>query len=283
VDLRASITGDITLDGEPGLPEGDPNAVKVTGQLALQKGSLVVYRHTIRIDEDSDNIIRFSGKPGDLVPTFTGRGVLILPNVLKGGDVFSTSNSTTGSPGVPSIGGGISAHESRDLKVFFNFNAVRLTPDMKSEKDVTLSSEPPRSPEEILRYLLGGVGDVLAGQGDIGDVAANELIGFGSSWVSRQLEDALGVDALTFGGSPKDVNNPFYMNVEKELNPELSVTYFRNFFSTANQQEEIGLKYRPFRQALDSNLQGLEFHVNFNNDAFRGAGSEFMFTWTKRF
>jgi hypothetical protein len=283
VDLRASITGDLMLSGIPGLPEGNRDGLRVRGDLHLQKGSLLIYRHTIRLDEDTDNILRFSGEPGDFMPSFTGRGVIILPNVLNGGDVFSTSGNTPGSPGVPSIGNGISARESRDLKVFFNFNGVKLSPDLKGEKDVTLTSDPPRSQEEILRYLVGGVGDLLAGQGDLGDVAQGELIGFGSNWVSRQLEDALGVDALTFGGSPKDVNNPFYMNVEKELNPELSVTYFRNFFSTSNQQEEIGLKYRPFRQALDSNLQGLEFHVNFQNDAFRGTGSEFMFTWTKRF
>jgi hypothetical protein len=283
VDLRAGIVGDVTLNGIPGLPLGDPDALRVMGELRLTKGSLVVYRHTIRIEEGGNNILRFSGRPGDITPSFSGRGVIILPNVLNGGDVVNAGSGTPGAPAMPSIGGGMGSRGSRDLKIFFNFNNVKLSPDMSGENTVTLSSEPPRTQEEILRYLAGGVGDLLAGDSAFSDVAEDELIGFGSSWVSRQLEDALGVDALTLGGTPNDVDNPFFVNVEKELNPEVSLTYFRNFFSAANQQEEIGLKYRPFRQQLDSNLQGLELQINFQNDAFRGTGSEFMFTWNKRF
>jgi hypothetical protein len=208
--------------------------------------------------------------------------VLVLPNVLEGGDVITSGTPGEIRPQLPSSGAS-GARTSRDLRVYFTLRDVKLTPDNDTPPSVTLSSDPPKSPEQILRYLLGGVGDLFSGQGDLTDIAEGELIGFGSSWVSRKIEDALGIDSLRFGGSPTNEDNPFYVDIEQELTPEVSITYYKNFFSSTNQQQEIGLKYRPFREQLDNKLQGLQLEVNLQDDMLRGRGSELMFTWSTRF
>jgi autotransporter translocation and assembly factor TamB len=283
VDLRAQITGDLTLNGVPGLPPGYSDGLRIAGQVVLTTGSMTLYRHTIRLDESMQASLRFRGEPGDLIPAITARGVLVLPNALRGtGDVI-----TTGGIGATARRG------SQDLTIYVTLNNLKLSAGEVSTGDlfgdpsqtpaISLTSEPPLGEDQIMRYLIGGVGDLLTGQGDFADVAGSELVGFGSSWISRQLEEALGVDVFSIGGNPLDTDNPFYVNVEKELSPQLSISYYKNFFSSTNQQEEYGLKYRPFRGEADNNMQDLQIEVNFLRDELLGSGSEFMFTWQRRF
>jgi hypothetical protein len=244
---------------------------------------MTLYRHAIRLDESMQASLRFRGEPGDMIPAITARGVLVLPNALRGtGDVLETSG----------IGGG-ARRGSEDLTVFVTLNNLKLRPGEISTGDllgdptqtpaISLTSDPPLSEDQIMRYLIGGVGDLLSGQGDFADVAGSELVGFGSSWISRQLQEALGVDVFSIGGNPLSTDNPFYVNVEKELTPQLTISYYKNFFSSTQQQEEWGLKYRPFRGEADNNMQDLQVEVNFVRDEQLGSGSEFMFTWTRRF
>jgi len=268
------VVGAITLRGVPGIWErSDPDALRVDGALELPKGSMRLYRHIVRL-EPGGNRLTFTNEPGDMYPYLTATAVLELPRVLADTELASLGQG--GANG--SSGGGT----RRDLLVYFSFANHKLDPSSEPIEEVRLTSEPPLPEDKILQYLLGGAADMLTGSGDLQQFAQEELLAFGSSFISRYIEDELNLEAFRFGGSG-DEDNPYYMDLEKELTPGFSVTYYRDFFSEANMTEEYGVKYKILEQRVGNRYNNVELELNFQQSEFRGSGSEFMFTWNTRF
>jgi hypothetical protein len=268
VDLKANLQGELTLNGVWGKFSG-PDALSVLGDLSVPKGSMRLYRHVIRL-ENQVNRLSFAGEPGDLVPYFTGVGELILPGVLTGSEI------ATGAPGQSTL-----IKAGGDLKVRFSFNRVKLDPSADFLNNVGLSSEPPLGKEQIM-LLLGGVGELVAGQEGLSQAAESEALGYGMSFISRAIERQFDLEQFNLGGSGS-ADNPYYMQVEKAVSPDVSLTYFRNFFAQTGQQEEFGVKYNLFKQQQGNRYQNVDLKLNFQQGALGRSGSEFMFVWTTRF
>ena len=266
----------------PGLViNGIPNALlaqdqlSIKGTIIIDKGTLRAYTHTLRMDESGRTRLHFTGMTtsAGLYPFFSGRASTVLKNALRG--------ETTQQVGL--------TQSNTDLRVFFDFDNVQLNPSMdmmgNSEglmNKVRLSSEPPRSPNDIKVYLLGGVGTLLSGDADISDVAAQELLGLGSNFLSGQLEKGLDLDSVTIGGSGA-IDNPFHVGAEKDINDRLRVGYFRNFYDSLGSSEEVSFTYKLFEQQVGSRYKGLNLQLNVQDDALRGSGSEVMLQYTFSF
>jgi len=138
------------------------------------------------------------------------------------------------------------------------------------------------SEEKILTYMFGQAASVLTGSGDLSQFAQEELQAFGASFISRYIEDQLDLAAFRVGGTGSE-DNPYFMDLEKEVTPGFSVTYYRDFFSQSYQSEEYGVKYRILDQISGDRYNNVDLEVNFTQGGFRGTGSEFMFTWNTRF
>lgn len=302
LDLRADLVGDLMLYGQPGqLDARLPHPFRIIGDLKLLNGTMRFYRHFIKLHDENSHLA-FMGAPGEVYPYLTTKGSMVLPRVLTGNETFETSGAQLST--TPS------AASSRDLTIFFAFTKHKLDPtvyyvcpdhpDVKrnspgicpidgkelKREDYTeamqLSSEPPMSEDRILTYLLGGAVDVLTGSGDLGQFAEGELLGFGSSFISRAIADEFNLAALRLGGTGSD-DNPYYIDMEKEITPAFSVTYYRDFFSETSQTEEYGIRYKILESQQGSRYDGIELELNFQDNSFTGPESEFMFTWTMRF
>jgi hypothetical protein len=273
LDMRAQLVGSVILRGVPGIAgRNDPDALRIEGALEMPTGSMRLYRHIVRLDPGASRLT-FTNAPGDFFPYLTAKATLELPRVLTGGEVYTSSGGLNGA--------GTSAQRG-DLRVFFALANHKLDPSSEPVEAVQLSSDPPLSEDQILQYLLGGAANVLTGSGDLSQFAQEELVAFGSSFISRYIEDQLNLAAFRIGGTGDD-DNPYFMDVEKELSPGFSVTYYRDFFSETYQKEEYGVKYRILEQRSGDRYNNVELEVNFIEGDFRGTGSEFMFTWNTRF
>ena len=269
-DLRARLNGDITLRGRPGVKEG-ADKFEIAGTLDLPEGSLFVYRHTIRLDSSTRNYLSFTG--GDVFPYFTGRGAVVLPNVLAQADL-GTAQTITGMQQTQ-------MGSERDLTVYFAFNNVRLgggSEQMMNE--VALSSQPPLPVDKIQTYLLGGAGELLAGRGDFGEIAQGELVGLGTSFISREIERMFDLQAFRLGTGE---GGSYYTYVEKGLTDDVSLSYYKDFFSQTGQKEQWGVKYQLYNAVSGSRYQNLTLNVNFTERGTGASGSEFMFQWNTRF
>jgi len=244
--------------------------MSVRGDLTVPKGSMRLYRHVIRL-ENQANRLSFTGDPGDLFPYFTGVGAVILPKVLTGNEI------ATGAPGQSTL-----VKAGGDLKVLFHFNRVKLDTKSGDLEKITLSSEPPLPADQIERLLAGGVGELIAGQEGLSEAAQSEALGYGMTFISRAIERQFDLEQFNLGGSGS-AENPFYVEMEKAVSPDVSLTYFRDFFSQTGQQEEFGVKYNLFKQQQGNRYQNIDLKLNFQQGAVGRSGSEFMFVWTTRF
>ena len=145
-----------------------------------------------------------------------------------------------------------------------------------------LSSEPPLPADQIRNYLLGGVSDVMAGRTEITEFAESELYSYGTGFISRALETTFDLEAFRFGGTGS-ADNPFYIDMEKDVSDKLTFTYYRDFFNQTGQSEEFGLRYNLLKGMYDGNYQNLDLTVNFEEGGFTGSEREFMFEWQVRF
>ncbi len=269
-DLNAKLNGDITLRGRPG-QKTDPDKFQINGTLDLPEGSLFVYRHTIRLDSATHNYLSFTG--GDIFPYFTGRGALVLPNVLSQADMGAAQD--VGVLQQTQMG------SARDLTVYFNFPNVRLGSSSEQlMSQVQLSSQPSLSDEKIRTYLLGGAGELLAGHGDFGDIAEGELVGLGTSFISREIERMFDLQAFRVGAGE---GGSYYTYVEKDLTDDVSLSYYKDFFSQTGQKEQWGVKYQLYNMTAGSRYQNLTLNVNFTERGSGASGSEFMFQWNTKF
>jgi hypothetical protein len=269
-DLKAQLNGSIILHGRPGV-QTPPDKFEISGRLQLPEGSLFIYRHTIRLDKNYGNFLSFSG--GELFPYLTARGALVLPNALAGEDLGAAQTVT----------GVEQAHigNERDLTVYFTFNNVRLgTNQEQLTNELQLSSQPPLDTAKIQKYLLGGAGELLAGRGDFGEIAQGELLGLGTSFISREIERMFNLEAFRVGA---DGGGAYYTYVEKALNDDVSLTYYKDFFSQTGQKEQWGVKYQIYDISAGSRLQNLTLNVNLTDRGYGGSDSEFMFVWNTKF
>lgn len=263
----------LTLNGEPGnLDPKNPRALRIAGELSIPTGSIFFFGRTLRLDGQQSKL-SFSDKPGDLIPYLTGSAAIILPHVLTGNEILT---------GGPQGGGSTQISAGQDLKVFILFDSNHLDYASGGLENIHLRSEPPLSEEAIRNYLLGGVEGVLTGQTDLSQFAEGEVLGYGTGFISRIIENKFDLAAFRLGGSGS-AENPYYVQVEKEVSPQLSVTYFRNFFGQTGQQEEFGVKYNVFRSQFGSHYQNLDLRLNFQQGGAAGNEREFMFMWTTKF
>lgn len=280
--LEAQVTGELTLSGHPGVAEG-ADKLTITGQLGIPDGSMYMplFKHEIRL-ADPNNKLEFTG---GWVPVFTGRGVLVLADALKPGEVVNTGGLPGGS-GAPGLA-------TQDLKVFFNFNKAPLVAQADSltaSQQFSLTSEPPLPQDVIMQKLLGEftqmagqVGDVLSGRTELAQFAEGQLLEIGSSFISHQIEREFDLKQFKFGGAGSE-SSPFYVDVEKQVSPDLSLTYFRNFFNNTQQQEEFGANYKLFERRYGNRYENLQLRVNFQQQSgFSSNDREFMFLWTTSF
>jgi autotransporter translocation and assembly factor TamB len=273
VDLQATLDGELTVNGTPGnLDPRSPDALRLAGELNVPKGSMFVLGRTIRIDGET-NRLQFSGDPGDMLPYFSGRGAIILPRVLTGNEILA---------GNPQGGGAQQVSAGQDLKVYFNFDHIKLDPASGALDNIRLSSEPPLSTEAIHNFLLGNVESVLTGQTDLSQFAEGEVLGYGTGFISRIIENKFNLESFRLGGSGSS-ENPYYVDMEKKISPDVSLTYFRNFFGQTGQQEEFGVKYNVFSSQFKSRYQNLDLRLNFTQGGTAGNEREFMFMWTTKF
>ncbi|MCC7477741.1 translocation/assembly module TamB domain-containing protein [bacterium] len=271
---------ELVINGIPGvLDKNDSDALRVKGEVNIPSGTLLIYKYKVKMD-GLKNSLKFSGQPGDIYPEFSGRGKLTLPRVLKG---YDAGISLPGGDSIPvgGGGGGGSSGRSDDLTIFFNFDRVKLEPGAGLGK-FTLTSSPSMAPEKIQGYLLGGVTDVLTGQTGLGDFAEGELISFGSSFISRQIERSFDLESFNIGGAGS-ADNPYYMDVEKAVSPNVSLTYYRNFFSETAQEEEFGVRYKLFEEQFGDKYRGLQLNVDFNKSGLQGNGATVQVEYTVRF
>jgi hypothetical protein len=129
-------------------------------------------------------------------------------------------------------------------------------------EDMRITSEPPLPEDQLRSYLYGDFYDVLAGRSELGDFAQRELLAYSTSFISRQIERGLGLEAFSFGGSGAD-DNPFYISAEKELSPDVYLSYFRTFYSQTQQKEDISLRYRFFHTRFAGTSQNASVAVSF--------------------
>lgn len=284
-DLRASVQGQLSLSGVPGQTSGK-DRLRLEGELALSDGSMRVYRHVVRLEGVENKLVwpkpSESAGSGGLAPRLTARAALTLDNVLAGVDLSSaTEVGLPGSlPGMPTGGLGAGAD---DLTVYFTLTDVPLDRPEGISEAIKLSSQPPLPQEKIALYLLGGADKVLEGEAGLGEFAEGELVAFGSTFISRAVERSLGLNRFTLGGSGAE-DNPYYVNMEKSLNDDVSFTYYRNFYTQTEQQEQYGLRYKLLESQAGGKYKNLELQMNFDpSQSSAGRGAEFMFTWTTKF
>lgn len=301
----------ITLRGVPGLLEKNiDDSLDIDGEVLLTRGSLRIYRHIVRL-EGGNNRVKFEDTPGEIYPYLYASATLELPRVLSGNETFISTGADVGTNG--------SGRSNRDLLIFISLVKYPLGPTVytcpdhtwveeseggkcqverskagKTEKcgndlipkglmdSLELDSEPQLPDEQILAYLVGDVVNVLTGSGSLSQFAEEELQAFGASFISRYIEEQLDLAAFRVGGTG-DADNPYFMDLEKEVTPGFSVTYYRDFFSQTYQSEEYGVKYRILEEISGNRYNNVDLEVNFTEGGFRGTGSEFMFTWNTRF
>ncbi len=272
-------SSELIINGIPGvLDKNDSDALRVKGEVNIPAGTLLIYKYKVKLD-GLKNSLKFSGAAGDIYPEFSGRGKLTLPRVLKGYDAGITLPGSDSVPVGTSPAG--SGGRSDDLTIFFNFDRVKLEPGAGLGK-FTLTSQPPMGVDKIQGYLLGGVTDVLTGQTGLGDFAEGELVSFGSSFISRQIERSFDLESFNIGGAGSS-DNPYYMDVEKAVSPNVSLTYYRNFFSETAQEEEFGVRYKLFEQQFGDKYRGLQLNVDFNKSGLQGNGATVQMEYTIRF
>lgn len=253
VQVTASVQGALSINGRPGLTgrvgSGTEQPLSILGRLDIPHGNLLVYRHEVRLTGD-ENYISFTGQPGDIFPHLTADATLVLRNVLRGNETIEyAANEQAVRPG------------EDDLTIFFSFNNMLLGPGTRME-DMRITSEPPMPEDQLRSYLYGDFYDVLAGRSELGDFAQRELLAYSTSFISRQIERGLGLEAFSFGGSGAD-DNPFYISAEKELSPDVYLSYFRTFYSQTQQKEDITLRYRFFHTRYAGTSQNASVAVSF--------------------
>lgn len=273
-NMNTELQGMLVLNGRPGVLSGS-EALSILGELKVTKGTLMFYKHIVRLEGES-NRISFSGAPGDLYPYFSGTGAIVLARVVA--DNFDPAGSAAPV-------GNTSSVDKQDLKIFFHFQNVKLGVDSTTLDNILLTSDPPMPRDRILAYL-GGVEALLAGEQGIGDFAQGEILAFGSSFITRAIEESFNLRSLRFGGSGEE-DNPFYMDVEKQISPQMSLSYYRDFFDDSylfESSERFGVKYNILHNTMQGNrYQNLDLKLNFEASAFTGDSREFMFEWTTRF
>ncbi|MCD6119845.1 hypothetical protein J7K50_08430 [bacterium] len=227
VDIRAEIEGAKDDKGEilPLKISGHYPDISMQGKLESYKGSLIVHRHTFRV-VDPPFEIRFDPMYG-LLPYLKGKAAVVIPGGARGSDSL----------------GEFSGGFDDDLTIY-----VSLDCSVDDLSQITLTSEPPLSEEEIKRRMLG----VLPPEGSVQGLTPeirDELYNLVGARVSRLLEDKLNIEQLTLRIGEE---NELYIDVEKYLSANVSVLYSATLFGNEalDEREKIGLRYLFLKKKL---------------------------------
>lgn len=225
--LEGAVFGELKVTGELNEPELD-------GELTASSGTLMIYRHVVRLVEPA--VMTFSPAYG-LVPFVRGKAALELPGVLTS-VAFS-----------PEAGGGVYlpsyvAGPGESLTVYVHLNNLL---DEDSLNSIELSSDPPLPKEAILSYLIGGPQGQITSTGFESFVQTEALL-YSSSRLSRFLEESLRFERLQIWTQTTHEGNPLYLSVEKQLTPSFSLRYLQTFFTTLDERQEFAAKYLLYKK-----------------------------------
>ena len=290
MNMDAEVDGTVTLNGEPSREK-----LSVLGKGNIRSGEvrpLKLLKYTVKFQEPT--FLEFKDKEDDevpLMPYLTGSASLTLQNVLSEVDLASAGSNFTPigdeddemRPRLDTDLTGSRGNRQKDLKIIFSWKDFPLNPEERSaDLEATLSSVPPLPKERILSYLYGEISGLLTGETEIGDFAQEQAVGIGTGFLSKAIERGLGLTNFTIGGSG-GMDNPYFVDVEKQIDPRLAMTYYRDFYSDSAQSSEIGLRYSILGGETGDRYSNLDLELNFIEDSMSGSGSEFMFKWSKKF
>jgi hypothetical protein len=232
--MEVALQGNLTLTGSV----DDP---KVDGSFIASRGSLVLLNRIVRLTEPATIVLR---PEYGLTPHLFGTAAVELPGVLE----TSSQNSAveilpSDIPLSPS---------SDDLTIYFGFHDVPLDAMMDEENldAMDMYSVPPLARDTLLVYLIGGQGLSFSRSG-LRTFLGSEALAFSGSRLSRYLEESLNFKRFEIRALPGSEGTPFYLNIEKEITPDLTISYLRTFLEPVDEREELGARYY-FYQVLGS-------------------------------
>ncbi len=232
--MEVAIQGKLTLTGSVDEPIVD-------GSFVASRGSLVLLNRIVRLTEPATIVLR---KEYGLTPHLFGTAAVELPGVLAAPHrelpVEIVPSDLPLSP------------ESDDLTIYFRFHDMPLDAmmDEKNLDAMDMYSIPPLSRDVLLVYLIGGQGLSFSRSG-LRTFLGGEALAFSGSRLSRYLEESLNFKRFEIRALSSSEGTPFYLNVEKELTPDLTISYLRTFLEPVDEREELGARYY-FYQVLSS-------------------------------
>jgi hypothetical protein len=223
---------EVALQGKLALT-GSVDEPIVDGSFVASRGSLVLLNRIVRLTEPATIVLR---EEYGLTPHLLGTAAVELPGVLAS----SSQNSAveilpSDIPLSPS---------SDDLTIYFGFHDVPLDAmmDEKNLDAMDMYSVPPLARDTLLVYLIGGQGLSFSRSG-LRTFLGSEALAFSGSRLSRYLEESLNFSRFEIRALPGSEGTPFYLNIEKEISPDLTISYLRTFLEPVDEREELGARY----------------------------------------
>ncbi len=232
--MEVAIQGKLTLTGSVDEPIVD-------GSFVASRGSLVLLNRIVRLTEPATIVLR---EEYGLTPHLFGTAAVELPGVLAAPHrELAVEIVPSDLPLSP---------ESDDLTIYFRFHDMPLDAmmDEKNLDAMDMYSIPPLSRDVLLVYLIGGQGLSFSRSG-LRTFLGGEALAFSGSRLSRYLEESLNFKRFEIRALSSSEGTPFYLNVEKELTPDLTISYLRTFLEPVDEREELGARYY-FYQVLSS-------------------------------
>lgn len=232
--MEVALQGQLTLTGSVDEPIVD-------GSFIASRGSLVLLNRIVRLTEPATIVL---SEEYGLTPHLFGTAAVELPGVLE----TSSQNSA-----VEILPSDIPLSPmSDDLTIYFGFHDMPLDAMMDEENldAMDMYSIPPLARETLLVYLIGGQGLRFSRSG-LRTFLGSEALAFSGSRLSRYLEESLNFSRFEIRALPGNEGTPFYLNMEKEITPDFTVSYLRTFLEPVDEREELGARYY-FYQVLGS-------------------------------
>ena len=224
--MEVALQGKLALTGSVDDPKAD-------GSFVASRGSLVLLNRIVRLTEPATIVLR---PEYGLTPHLFGTAAVELPGVLE---------SSSQNVAVEILPANIPlSPTSDDLTIYFGFHDVPLDAMMDEENldAMDMYSVPPLSRETLLVYLIGGQGLSFSRSG-LRTFLGSEALAFSGSRLSRYLEESLNFSRFEIRALPGSEGTPFYLNIEKEITPDFTVSYLRTFLEPVDEREEIGARY----------------------------------------
>jgi hypothetical protein len=228
--MDVALSGDVDISGTV----ADP---RFEGDLTAPRGSLVMFNRIVRLTGPATIRMRPEEEyQYGRMPHLFGTAAVELPGAL------ATSHGELPVEILPSDLP--LAPTEEDLTVFFGFNDMPLNAltDEESLDQINMYSEPPLSRQTIMVYLLGGQGLDISPTG-LQTFLGSEALAFSGSRLSRFLEESLDFKRFEIRALSSDEGTPFYVNMEKELAPQFSLSYLRTFLEDVDERQEVSGRF----------------------------------------